>query len=129
MTYPHLLITTDGPIATVTLNRADKHNALVLNVMQELTVALRAIDATTAADWGLINRAVPIDRLEAVTLDLIQRATRGLRCRGSCRVATLLPESQVPFCELLAAASASASRLARARMFSASTPSENAMAA
>jgi enoyl-CoA hydratase/carnithine racemase len=199
MPYQHLLVTTDGPITTVTLNRADKRNALALNVMQELTVALRtiakteargvilaangpvfsaghnfadmagatleqarelftvctammdtiqsipqpvvarvhalataggcqlvascdlavaadtasfaipggkaglfchtplvaiarnvgrkralemaltgdAIDAATAADWGLINKAVPPDQLEAVTLDLIQRATRG----------------------------------------------------
>jgi enoyl-CoA hydratase/carnithine racemase len=36
-----------------------------------------AIDAATAADWGLINRAVPPDQLEAATLDLISRATRG----------------------------------------------------
>ena len=36
-----------------------------------------AIDAATAADWGLINRAVPADQLDAAVLDLIQRATRG----------------------------------------------------
>jgi len=199
MTYKHLLVTTDGPITTVTLNRADQRNALALDVMQELTQALRdiapgdargvilaangpvfsaghhfadmagatleqtralfvactemmdtiqslpqpvvarvhalataggcqlvascdlavasetatfaipggkaglfchtplvavarnigrkralemaltgdTIDATTAAAWGLINHAVPADRLEAATLDLIQRATRG----------------------------------------------------
>ncbi|MBI2755010.1 MAG: enoyl-CoA hydratase/isomerase family protein [Betaproteobacteria bacterium] len=199
MHYEHLLVTTDGPITTVTLNRADKRNALALNVMRELTQALRAIanteargvilaangpvfsaghnfadmaganleqarelfdvcttmmntlqalpqpvvarvhalataggcqlvascdlavaantasfaipggkaglfchtplvavarnvgrkralelaltgdaiDAATAADWGLINKAVPPDQLEAATLDLIQRATRG----------------------------------------------------
>jgi enoyl-CoA hydratase/carnithine racemase len=35
------------------------------------------IDAATAAAWGLINRAVPADQLEAATLDLINRATRG----------------------------------------------------
>ena len=199
MDYEHLLVTTDGAITTVSLNRADKRNALALNVMRELTVALRAIartetrgvilaangpvfsaghnfadmaganleqarevfdvcttmmntlqaqpqpvvarvhalataggcqlvascdlavaadtasfaipggkaglfchtplvavarnvgrkralelaltgdaiDAATAADWGLINKAVPSDQLEAATLDLIQRATRG----------------------------------------------------
>lgn len=199
MHYEHLLVNTDGAITTVTLNRADKRNALALNVMRELTVALRAIarteargvilaangpvfsaghnfadmagadleqarelflvctemmntlqalpqpvvarvhalataggcqlvascdlavaadtasfaipggkaglfchtplvaiarnvgrkralemaltgdaiDAATAADWGLINKAVPSDQLEAATLDLIQRATRG----------------------------------------------------
>lgn len=35
------------------------------------------IDAATAADRGLINKAVPPDQLEASTLDLISRATRG----------------------------------------------------
>ena len=199
MQYQHLLVTKDGPITTVVLNRPDKRNALALNVMRELTDALRAIgntdargvilaangsvfsaghnfadmagatldqarelflvctemmntiqrqpqpvvarvhalataggcqlvascdlavaadtasfaipggkaglfchtplvavarnigrkralemaltgdpiDAVTAAEWGLINKAVPIDQLEAATLDLIQRATRG----------------------------------------------------
>lgn len=36
-----------------------------------------AIDAATAAQWGLINKAVPADQLDAATLDLIKRATRG----------------------------------------------------
>ncbi len=43
----------------------------------EMAMTGDAIDAQTAADWGLINRAVPLEQLEAVTLDLIQRATRG----------------------------------------------------
>ncbi len=43
----------------------------------EMAMTGDAIDAQTAADWGLINRAVPLDQLEAATLDLIQRATRG----------------------------------------------------
>ncbi len=199
MNYQHLLISTDGPITTLTLNRPKKRNALALEVMLELTQALRqvarsdalgvilaangpvfsaghnfgdmagatleqarelfkvctemmdaiqampqpviakvhalataagcqlvascdlaiaadsasfaipggkaglfchtplvavarnigakralemaltgdAIDAATAAQWGLINRAVPADQLDAATLDLIQRATRG----------------------------------------------------
>jgi enoyl-CoA hydratase/carnithine racemase len=199
MTYQHLLVNTEGAITTLTLNRPDKRNALALDVMRELTQALRdiaqsnargvilaangpvfsaghnfadmagatlaqtrelftvctemmdtlqaipqpvvarvhalataggcqlvascdmavaadtasfaipggkaglfchtplvavarnigrkralemamtgdAIDAKTAAEWGLINRAVPPEQLEAVTLDLIERATRG----------------------------------------------------
>ena len=36
-----------------------------------------AIDARTAADWGLINRAVPDDELDAAVADLMARATRG----------------------------------------------------
>ncbi len=43
----------------------------------EMALTGDAIDAATAADWGLINRAVPADQLEAATLDLISRATRG----------------------------------------------------
>jgi len=35
------------------------------------------IDAATAADWGLINRAVPDDELDAAVDELLGRATRG----------------------------------------------------
>jgi len=35
------------------------------------------IDAATAADWGLINRAVPDAELDAAVADLMARATRG----------------------------------------------------
>ena len=43
----------------------------------EMALTGDAIDAATAADWGLINRAVPADELDAAVLDLITRATRG----------------------------------------------------
>jgi enoyl-CoA hydratase/carnithine racemase len=43
----------------------------------EMAMTGDVIDAATAADWGLINRAVPPDQLDAATLDLISRATRG----------------------------------------------------
>jgi enoyl-CoA hydratase/carnithine racemase len=35
------------------------------------------IDAATAAEWGLVNRAVPDDELDAAVDDLMRRATRG----------------------------------------------------
>jgi enoyl-CoA hydratase/carnithine racemase len=35
------------------------------------------IDAATAAEWGLVNHVVPPDELEAATLALARRATRG----------------------------------------------------
>lgn len=35
------------------------------------------IDATRAAEWGLVNRVVPLEDLEEATLDLLKRATRG----------------------------------------------------
>ena len=43
----------------------------------EMAMTGDVIDASTAADWGLINRAVPDDQLEAAVLDLLTRATRG----------------------------------------------------
>ena len=43
----------------------------------EMALTGDPIDAHTAADWGLINRAVPDDQLMSATLDLVTRATRG----------------------------------------------------
>jgi enoyl-CoA hydratase/carnithine racemase len=43
----------------------------------EMALTGDPIDAATAADWGLINRAVPADQLDAAVLDLITRASRG----------------------------------------------------
>jgi enoyl-CoA hydratase/carnithine racemase len=43
----------------------------------EMAMTGDAITAAEAADWGLINRAVPDDELDAAVLDLITRATRG----------------------------------------------------
>jgi len=43
----------------------------------EMAMTGDPIDAATAADWGLINRAVPADELDAAVADLMARATRG----------------------------------------------------
>ena len=43
----------------------------------ELSMSGDPIDAATAADWGLINRAVPAGELAEQTLDLLHRVTRG----------------------------------------------------
>ncbi len=43
----------------------------------ELALTGDPIDAETAADWGLVNRAVPDDALDDAVADLIGRATRG----------------------------------------------------
>jgi enoyl-CoA hydratase/carnithine racemase len=43
----------------------------------EMALTGDQISAATAAEWGLINRAVPAEQLDAATLDLIQRASRG----------------------------------------------------
>lgn len=43
----------------------------------EMALTGDAISAATAADWGLINRAVPDDQLDQEVDDLLARATRG----------------------------------------------------
>lgn len=48
VSYEHLLVGIDGPITTITLNRPDKRNALALDVMVELTAALRSVGASDA---------------------------------------------------------------------------------
>jgi enoyl-CoA hydratase/carnithine racemase len=48
MTSEHLLITSDGDITTITLNRPEKRNALALDVMIELTAALREVGDSDA---------------------------------------------------------------------------------
>jgi enoyl-CoA hydratase/carnithine racemase len=41
--HQHLLVSTDGPITTITLNRPDKRNALAYDVMAELSAAFREV--------------------------------------------------------------------------------------
>ena len=48
MNYEHLLVSCAGAITTVTLNRPDKRNALGLDVMLELTRALREVARSDA---------------------------------------------------------------------------------
>lgn len=48
MTYQHLLVDREGDIATITLNRPDKRNALALDVMLELTQAFEAVGESDA---------------------------------------------------------------------------------
>jgi enoyl-CoA hydratase/carnithine racemase len=43
----------------------------------ELALTGDPISAATAAEWGLINRAVPDDQLDEAVEDLVRRATRG----------------------------------------------------
>jgi enoyl-CoA hydratase/carnithine racemase len=43
----------------------------------EMAMTGDPIDAATAAEWGLINKAVPPNDLHAATADLLERATRG----------------------------------------------------
>jgi enoyl-CoA hydratase/carnithine racemase len=45
----------------------------------ELALTGDMIDAATALDWGLVNRVVPGDELDAAVAELMRRATRGSR--------------------------------------------------
>jgi enoyl-CoA hydratase/carnithine racemase len=45
----------------------------------ELGLTGDKIDASTALDWGLVNRVVPSNELDDATFDLLRRATRGSR--------------------------------------------------
>ena len=48
MNYDHLLLSTDGSITTITLNRPDKRNALAMPMLLELTRAFHAVGNTAA---------------------------------------------------------------------------------
>jgi enoyl-CoA hydratase/carnithine racemase len=43
----------------------------------EMALSGDPIDATTAAEWGLVNQVVPDERLDAAVADLVCRVTRG----------------------------------------------------
>ncbi|MEV6243788.1 enoyl-CoA hydratase-related protein [Lentzea sp. NPDC051838] len=47
--------------------------------LMEMVLTGDVIDAATAVEWGLINRAVPADSLDDAVDDLLARATRGSR--------------------------------------------------
>ncbi len=45
----------------------------------EMALTGDVIDAATALDWGLVNRVVPAEQLDAATSELLSAATRGSR--------------------------------------------------
>ncbi|RRO14226.1 enoyl-CoA hydratase [Saccharopolyspora rhizosphaerae] len=47
--------------------------------LMEMALTGDVIDATTALDWGLVNRVVADDALDEAVADLLARATRGSR--------------------------------------------------
>ena len=57
--YRDLLVTTDGATARITLNRPERRNALSLELMHELTVALREASALAATRAIVIEGAGP----------------------------------------------------------------------
>src|SRR5438876_423509 len=65
-----LLAPAEGAAARITLNRAEKRNALSLELMEEL------IDAQTALEWGLVNQVVPAEHLEDAVSELVEAVAR-----------------------------------------------------
>ena len=55
----HVLVVIDGPVATITLNRPDKLNALTLPMLAALDDALSAIDADADVRVAIITGAGP----------------------------------------------------------------------
>ena len=62
----------------------------------ELALTGDPINAHTAADWGLVNRVVPDDQLEAATLDLITRAARGVPASKAWGKQTFYQQMELP---------------------------------
>jgi enoyl-CoA hydratase/carnithine racemase len=81
----------------------------------EMALTGDTIDAATAADWGLINRAVPDDELDAAVDDLLSRATRGSASSKAlgkqafyAQIGMDLPQAYAYAVEVMAAASQTA---------------------
>ena len=62
----------------------------------ELALTGDVIDAATALDWGLVNRVVPDDELDAAVDDLMARATRGSRASKAWGKQTLYAQLDRP---------------------------------
>lgn len=62
----------------------------------ELALTGDPIDAETAAEWGLINRAVPDDELVEATAELLRRATRGSAYSKSLGKRTFYAQIELP---------------------------------
>ena len=62
----------------------------------ELVLTGDVIDARTAVEWGLINRAVPADDLDEAVDDLLARATRGSRASKAIGKRTIYAQLDRP---------------------------------
>jgi enoyl-CoA hydratase/carnithine racemase len=64
--------------------------------LMELALTGDVIDATTALDWGLVNRVVPDEQLDEAVADLLGRATRGSRASKALGKQTLYAQLDRP---------------------------------
>jgi enoyl-CoA hydratase/carnithine racemase len=72
--------------------------------LMELALTGDPIDARTAAEWGLVNYAVPDDELDARTDELLARATRGSRWSKGVGKQTLYAQLDRPEADAYAVA-------------------------
>lgn len=64
--------------------------------LMEMALTGDVIDARTAAEWGLVNRAVPDAELDAAVNDLLGRATQGSRASKALGKQTLYAQLDHP---------------------------------
>ncbi len=86
--------------------------------LMEMALTGDPVDAATAAEWGLINRAVPDADLDEAVADLLARATRGSRASKALGKRTLYAQLDRPETDaytLAVEVMAAASQLAGAR--------------
>jgi enoyl-CoA hydratase/carnithine racemase len=86
--------------------------------LMEMVLTGDTIDAPTALEWGLVNRVVPDDELDAAVDDLLARATRGSRAGKGLGKQTVYAQLDRPEADAYAVAvevMAAASQLPGAR--------------
>jgi enoyl-CoA hydratase/carnithine racemase len=66
----HVLVTVDGPVATITLDRADKLNALTAAMLSALEAACGAIDGDEAVRAVIVDSAS--DRAFCAGADIVE---------------------------------------------------------
>src|SRR5256885_2371753 len=64
--------------------------------LMELVLTGDVVDAATALDWGLVNRVVPDDQLDAAVDELLARATRGSRASKAIGKQTIYAQLDRP---------------------------------
>ena len=64
--------------------------------LMEMALTGDVVDARTAAEWGLVNRAVPDAELDTAVDDLLARATRGSRTSKALGKQTLYAQLDRP---------------------------------
>jgi enoyl-CoA hydratase/carnithine racemase len=72
--------------------------------LMEMALTGDVVDARTAAEWGLINQAVPDEELDAAVDDLLARATRGSRTSKALGKKTLYAQLDRPEADAYAVA-------------------------